>query len=243
MALQESLRVLAVLASPVCPLQEDVLRQPLLGRIMAFIRMQYRVRRLSLTARRKGSLHASSSLLQGLLFHGCSDGTWLCHVGFLSLRSLAQVRGLPYVSLLIQAVTGLHSPSASTARDTSLAQETCAHRRWLKAIYVFNTATEIKHAIRMPISEQDPEPGVRAAVVEVTVTIAANLEALSGQPAPGDAPSNPLLRDVFDGLTDVNPCVQHTAAACLVQVSPQSAVHCCPSLRGCMPCTGTASGS
>ena len=64
---------------------------------------------------------------------------------------------------------------------------------------------------------QDPDPGVRAAVVEVTVTIAANLEALSGHQAPGDAPSNPLLRDVFDGLTDVNPCVQHTAAACLVQ--------------------------
>ena len=36
--------MLAVLASPVCPLQEGVLRQPLLGRITAFIRMQYRVR-------------------------------------------------------------------------------------------------------------------------------------------------------------------------------------------------------
>ena len=36
--------MLAVLASPVCPLQQEVLRQPLLGRITAFIRMQYRVR-------------------------------------------------------------------------------------------------------------------------------------------------------------------------------------------------------
>lgn len=36
--------MLAVLASPVCPLQEDVLRQALLGRIMSFIRAQYRVR-------------------------------------------------------------------------------------------------------------------------------------------------------------------------------------------------------
>ena len=44
MVSQESLRVLAVLASPVCPLQEEVLRQPLLGRMMTFIRMQYRVR-------------------------------------------------------------------------------------------------------------------------------------------------------------------------------------------------------
>ncbi len=44
MAVQESLRVLAVLASPVCPLQEEVLRQPMLARITAFIRMQYRVR-------------------------------------------------------------------------------------------------------------------------------------------------------------------------------------------------------
>ena len=59
---------------------------------------------------------------------------------------------------------------------------------------------------------------MRAAVVEATVTVAANLEALSGSPAPGDAPSNPLLRDVFDGLTDTNPAVQHSAAACLVQV-------------------------
>jgi len=38
--------VLTVLASPVCPLQEEVLRQPLLARITAFIRMQYRVREL-----------------------------------------------------------------------------------------------------------------------------------------------------------------------------------------------------
>lgn len=45
-ALQESLRVLAVLASPVCPLQQEVLRQPLLGRILAFVRAQYRVRKL-----------------------------------------------------------------------------------------------------------------------------------------------------------------------------------------------------
>ncbi len=65
---------------------------------------------------------------------------------------------------------------------------------------------------------QDPDLAVRAAVVEATVTVAANLEALSGSPAPGDAPSNPLLRDVFDGLTDTNTAVQHTAAACLVQV-------------------------
>ncbi len=68
------------------------------------------------------------------------------------------------------------------------------------------------------VSSQDPDLAVRAAVVEATVTVAANLEALSGSPAPGDAPSNPLLRDVFDGLTDTNPAVQHTAAACLVQV-------------------------
>ncbi len=36
--------MLAVLSSPVCPLQEEVLQQPLLARIMAFVRAQYRVR-------------------------------------------------------------------------------------------------------------------------------------------------------------------------------------------------------
>ena len=78
------------------------------------------------------------------------------------------------------------------------------------------------------VSSQDPDLAVRAAVVEATVTVAANLEALSGSPAPGDAPSNLLLRDVFDGLTDTNPAVQHTAAACLVQVRESPMSRCCP---------------
>ena len=69
---------------------------------------------------------------------------------------------------------------------------------------------------------------MRAAVVEATVTVAANLEALSGSPAPGDAPSNLLLRDVFDGLTDTNPAVQHAAAACLVQVMELAIHRFCP---------------
>ena len=40
--------MLAILSSPVCPLQEEVLRQPSLARILAFVRTQYRVRDINM---------------------------------------------------------------------------------------------------------------------------------------------------------------------------------------------------
>ena len=185
--------MLAVLSSPVCPLQEEVLQQPLLGRILAFVRAQYRVRYAE-------------------VYDSRFDLCW--ELDPLRTRSM-------------RLHCGVSPRFAGQSRSTVRSEYNTSRGRYsitgfrcyiLPPIESWHQTLRIRGGLKPGVdSAQDPEAAVRAAVVEVTVTIAANQEALSGHQAPGDAPSNPLLRDVFDGLTDVNPCVQHTAAACLVQ--------------------------
>lgn len=70
---------------------------------------------------------------------------------------------------------------------------------------------------------QDPDSSVRAALLDAIGCIASGMHAVTGSPAPGDAPGNALLKDIFESMMDMSHHSQETAAAALIQVTPSAA--------------------
>ena len=66
---------------------------------------------------------------------------------------------------------------------------------------------------------QETDSGVRAALVDATGCIASGIHEITGSPAPGDSPSNALLKNIFESMMDTSPQSQETAAAALIQVT------------------------